>query len=1686
METFKMDLSRFVDVDHLYMTIKHISESGKTAEVAFATLRLYQQDSSFIPNGARKLNTYKPGSTATIGTSASDILKRGTALNLVAGSRPSLVPKNDEGQIAHYLKNEDSLPRSNKSDFVSVNVNLVSTKITENIPLRALLNWQNSTTPDMSPLLEKCAHLSRKDIVNFYKDIFDTLLDLLVLLDDVRPVAFQTLMAILATCQSDPRNTQYDQMDPRGHSSLKHWVDRYLEENMTNGKVYPFLMDSLHKLSQAVSTDSKGNHRTLKLALKASPMLIKFILRSRQIALQTISPHASSPSLSTYASGSVPRTSKAGETIGSGMMPSTKGSIPKSTKISILGDAKPISLEPSETFLSHGFNIGDTIDPNSSLAKQAMFNPLFNLPLVKMQHLYAVLGDDATFRKKYLTLLDTFSQLLTISEPSLITLQALLVKAFPQMLQSSVFLLNKETTARVLERFLTALDDADQVQLNIEKLLLLEHFQFSPYVGVSILIRHIKLHSRQTDEERYIALRILKSMVRSILAQTFLGSLTPTSPIATIEAHPDDEMDAEYTSASVLSSGATGVSGSSTNAQLASGKNTTARGGLPSTFTSAKEGTQGTQAAVPPLSTASSAVTTPIPSRSLYLVLLDLIPTLTRMLKKTEEGDSETRRDITTIFLAILKVVGMKRLRTYLSNQKVKHSKRSLESIVQLCLLLLKNPSYPLGWTDLVLYKMKKLSQVIELVLVPVIVQDSGVTNLCLGEVESKTWTRLFCVICYALRHPSLQLESYVTNRDNLIRYCGNQDLRVALARGLWALWQRFELFRIQLIPDAIPGLLMLSSSPNVALSKLARSCYLSLLGREAQILYWMSHVPTDKVWKTVQPNRPKSNSSASGSIPVRILPRQGSQNSDSIAFASSGSNPSLSTGTQVGATTVTSNVAGQAQDASAGITSPGEATRARSNNIGAAPRPTAPKRPMGTVPGGLNRQGGSTGSGSVGSGSAAANQVTSATNARLSSELSGSHSDLGSIMAGMGLVASSSGTSLTTTSKREGGFPRLEVATIQALEEMSKSGSWSQRHLEAFFSSCKEIANEVATKSSGSNLTITGTAMTDPLQRLSHQPRSSSSGSPEPMLHPSILSAEAFSATFKALPESLKEAMSSLEFGAHSGSTGILRPVVELSPLRTRLAEFSSDMGSLVLLLASLRDLPRGAEYDEERAYALTQLMTYLRQTQHADAYLKYAYKLSKMYEEAGQYTEAAYAVLLHADMLDWSERLLPEMLTSPAMPSSKRKQQLLNQAIALFDKGKAWEDAIKVSSDLCLALKNQLFDYPSLSTQLRLQADLYMKIAEQDRFFSNYFYVAYYGTGFPNALRRKCFIYRGLELERIPHFISRMEKKFPNAEVLKSMDPPPSDLTDKNKERIGQFLQIFTVQPSSEAEMNGLHKNPAWLVPNMPEGTRKYHAANNVRVFQYSRPFKQPGAPKTNDDNAFEHIWSSQVYVATEDSFPNIQRRLEIVQTSEIIRSPLENATNAVLLKNNELSDIITKMQTTPNEIKVDRLSMALSGILDAAVNGGTAKYQQAFLSEKFIREAASNKKTQECITLLQKALLAQLQVVSRGLNLHAELCPSNLQGLHKRLESQYERMVIQINHTTGVVTAPSPTASPSLPSASPHAPGATKIPTTFGSTASGHAKGAMRIKDTDARPSIIGLAAHMMANTDSNGQH
>lgn len=57
----------------------------------------------------------------------------------------------------------------------------------------------------------------------------------------------------------------------------------------------------------------------------------------------------------------------------------------------------------------------------------------------------------------------------------------------------------------------------------------------------------------------------------------------------------------------------------------------------------------------------------------------------------------------------------------------------------------------------------------------------------------------------------------------------------------------------------------------------------------------------------------------------------------------------------------------------------------------------------------------------------------------------------------------------------------------------------------------------------------------------------------------------------------------------------------------------------------------------------------------------------------------------------------------------------------------------------------------------------------------------------------------------------------------------------------------------------------------------------------------------------------------------------------------SPLENAIQVVENKNQELRALISQYQHKQVHSNINLLSMCLNGVIDAAVNGGIARYQE-----------------------------------------------------------------------------------------------------------------------------------------------
>eukprot|EP00003_Mantamonas_plastica_P030978 TRINITY_DN7864_c0_g1_i4.p1 TRINITY_DN7864_c0_g1~~TRINITY_DN7864_c0_g1_i4.p1 ORF type:complete len:246 (-),score=76.30 TRINITY_DN7864_c0_g1_i4:973-1710(-) len=224
-----------------------------------------------------------------------------------------------------------------------------------------------------------------------------------------------------------------------------------------------------------------------------------------------------------------------------------------------------------------------------------------------------------------------------------------------------------------------------------------------------------------------------------------------------------------------------------------------------------------------------------------------------------------------------------------------------------------------------------------------------------------------------------------------------------------------------------------------------------------------------------------------------------------------------------------------------------------------------------------------------------------------------------------------------------------------------------------------------------------------------------------------------------------------------------------------------------------------------------------------------------------------------------------------------------------------------------------------------------MYLKIIEEDRFYAEYFRVGYYGSGFPESYNGKEFIYRGFELERVSEFVARIQAKFPQAQMIKNNKPPEKDIIEST----GQHIQIVNVHPATFEERDG--KDPV-VNERQPERIRQFHKNNGIKLFSFSRPIKMS---KTKSDNEFKDLWLNNTYLEIQDTFPTFHRRAEVIKSDDIILSPLEYAVKSVRDKNGELTKTISANKHSTKEDYQSSFTMALNGVIDAAVNGGVYMY-------------------------------------------------------------------------------------------------------------------------------------------------
>ncbi|XP_047526510.1 dedicator of cytokinesis protein 3 [Vanessa atalanta] len=435
--------------------------------------------------------------------------------------------------------------------------------------------------------------------------------------------------------------------------------------------------------------------------------------------------------------------------------------------------------------------------------------------------------------------------------------------------------------------------------------------------------------------------------------------------------------------------------------------------------------------------------------------------------------------------------------------------------------------------------------------------------------------------------------------------------------------------------------------------------------------------------------------------------------------------------------------------------------------------------------------------------------------------------------------------------------------------------------------------------------------------------------------------------------------------------------------------AAFVGCVTRLLERLLDYRAVMQGAEHRDKRMAATVNLLNfYKNEIDRKEMYLRYVYKLHDLHIASDNWVEAGCTLLLYAETLNWDSDQIGVDPEHPETPEWKRKEALYNQVLQYFDRGKCWEKGLPLLRELATLYESRLCDYARLAHCLRTHATFLDCVLDQLRPEPEYFRVGFYGKGCPLFVRNKQFVYRGLDYERIGAFTQRLQSEYVSAHILMRNTPPDDSVIASD----GQYIQICNVKPVSSRR--------SWP-GGAPEPVKRFYACNDVDTFLCDRPLHKPPIDK---DNEFKSLWIERTTLVTENTLPGILRWSEVISRSVEEIPPVEFACETMEATERELRSLISQYTADPTQ-NINPFSMRLQGTIDANVQGGITKYEQAFLTADFSRNASTREAA--AAAKLRRLISSQLAVVEAGLTLHGRLAPEEVKPLHRRLVERFTQL-------------------------------------------------------------------------------
>ncbi|GMG33231.1 unnamed protein product [Ambrosiozyma monospora] len=285
---------------------------------------------------------------------------------------------------------------------------------------------------------------------------------------------------------------------------------------------------------------------------------------------------------------------------------------------------------------------------------------------------------------------------------------------------------------------------------------------------------------------------------------------------------------------------------------------------------------------------------------------------------------------------------------------------------------------------------------------------------------------------------------------------------------------------------------------------------------------------------------------------------------------------------------------------------------------------------------------------------------------------------------------------------------------------------------------------------------------------------------------------------------------------------------------------QFINTMVDFLGAAAELKNIPEGAEFEDDRAFYNINIGSYLLNVDKPELLSSFINSLYVSYVDKKNFTQAALSLELLANTYTWNPNSFIPSSKAPVFPSQsefKRKESLYRLMASNFDKGNNTEQAVMCYLNLLDAYKEYNLSLSGLSFCHGELCKLYNKLEVSGTMESSYFKIAFIGYGFPVSVRGKEFVCEGLPFEHITSIHHRLARKYPGSRIISNEEKARELL---RKTPFGKFLHIKTVTPmnSSGLKMVGSGVAIGADLNSSSYTSRQYLNHLNLNTFITSRP--------------------------------------------------------------------------------------------------------------------------------------------------------------------------------------------------------------------------------------------------------